>query len=294
MVAIALVYMIVSGLAALRGYKSPLFGAAGVILCIVLELPATALMPDASEDTRGVTAAVAAVACVLGLVLLLPRQNPRSAPKKSAVPYAALAVACLLLALAVATVWFFWMPAHAMLLLGAALLLSACLGCFRLHKQQSLPSVSEILRKDTRPPVLFLRSFESDSARVAGVLAEILPMFPVWMGTTFEETLAPAMQRLGPFVALGNPEDYLPSPGAAKAYQDDDAWQEFVLDLLRRAGVIIIQEGVTPGLRWELSQVRQHCSSADVFFVTPDKTFARRGWSEFARLLQETGFRVPS
>jgi len=296
MVTITLVYMVVSGLVGLRGYKSPLFGAVGVVLSIVFQFPVAAWMHGASEDTRGVTAAVAAAACVFGFVLLLPRRNPRVAPKKSPVPYGALAVACLALALALAALFFFWMPTgelSSLLLLGSLLFLSAGLGCCRLRNQQNLPSVAETLRKDPRPPVLYLRSFESDSARVTGALAEILPMFPVWMGETFEEALAPAVNRFGPFVALGNPVDYLPTRGAVKAYQKDDAWQEFVLDLLRRAGVVILQEGATPGLRWELTQVRQRCSPSDVFLVTPDKSFARGGWDGFAKLLRETGWRVP-
>ncbi len=297
MVTLVLIYALIAGVASLRGYKSPLFGACGIILYIILQFPAAAMMPDSSEWTQCIAAAIASVAFMSGLIFLLPTKDPRSEPKESAVPYAVIGVISLIGAFAVAGLWFIAMAhgaGHSTILLGAALLLTGALACFRLHNQQMRPPASQILHQDPRPPVLFLRSFQSDAARVKPWGSGMLPMYPQWMGKSFEEFLAPAMREAGPFIGLGDPEDYLPSLGASKVYQRDDTWQDTVLDFLRRAGLVILLEGDTPGLRWELGQVRQCCSPRSVFLVTPTKKFPRTSWKDFAKLLRETGFEVPS
>src|SRR5262249_55024378 len=156
-----------------------------IVLYIILQFPAAAMMPDASEWTQCIVAAIASAACISGLVLLLPAKNPRAEPKESPVPYAAIGVVCLLLAFAVAGFWFFAMTqgaSNTVFLLGAGLLLTGALACFRLHKQQTQRSATEILQHDTRPPVLFLRSFQSDAARVKPWGSGMLPMYPEWMG----------------------------------------------------------------------------------------------------------------
>jgi type IV secretory pathway VirB2 component (pilin) len=43
MVTLVLIYAIIAGVAALRGYKSPLFGACGIVLYIILQFPAAAI-----------------------------------------------------------------------------------------------------------------------------------------------------------------------------------------------------------------------------------------------------------
>lgn len=296
MVTLVLIYAVIAGVAELRGYKNPLFGAIGIVLYIILQFPAAEMMPDSSEWTQCIVAAIASVVCMVGLILVLPTKDARAEPKESGVPYAAIGVVCLLAAIGVAIFWFYIMNqgrAHTIIMMGAFLLLTAALACFRLHKQQSLPSASEILQTDKRPPVLFLRSFESDAARVQPWGSGMLPMYPEWMGKSFEEFLAPSIGKIGPFIGLGDPEDYLPTLGTNKVYQRDDTWQETVIQFLEQAGLVLILEGDSPGLSWELGQVRQRCSPRSVFLITPTKKFPRVGWQEFVELLKEAGFQVP-
>lgn len=118
-------------------------------------------------------------------------------------------------------------------------------------------------------------------------------MYPAWMRETFEEFLDPHLDKLGPFVAIGNPQDPLPTPGASKVYCGDDEWQQMVLHFLNRAGAVVLLEGSTQGLHWELSQVRRRCTPRRVFLVTPTSEFPRQGWAGFALLLQQAGFEVP-
>ena len=118
--------------------------------------------------------------------------------------------------------------------------------CFHLHKQQARPSAPELLRGDPRRPVLFLRSFQSDTARVKPVGLASLPLFPAILGQDVRGVPAPAMSKYGPFVGLGNPEDYLPSLCAAKVYQRDDSRRETVLGFLRRAPWLFCWKATRP------------------------------------------------
>jgi hypothetical protein len=298
MVTLFLIYAIISGAAGLRGYKSPLFGVAGIVLYFLFGFPAVRMMPDSSEYVQGIAAAVAAIGCVSFVVFQLPLRHPRAEPKESHIPYAFLGAVCLVLSCCLGASWIFFLIAGSaeanVLLLSAGLLLTGALACFRFHKQQTLPSASESLALDTRPPVLFLRSFQSDAERVKPWGSGMLPMYPDFLGKSFEEFLAPAMNKIGPFIALGNPDDYLPTLGASKVYERDDVWRATVLDYLERAKFVIVHEGSSAGLNWELGQIRKRCSPRAVFLVTPTRKFSRTSWGEFAKLLEGAGFEVPS
>jgi hypothetical protein len=297
MVALFLVYMIIAGVAASRGYRSPLFGASGVAGALILSALVSLPFPHLSDGVRDLGAAFVSTFAHCALVLDLPRKNPRASPKTSSVPYGLLGVGCLLLAFIVLGSWVLLMargidqyrmlPRVALVLVGLALVF------FLFRKQQRQLPGNVILEKDLRPPVLFLRSFKSDSAGSLSLARLLVPTQPGWMGKSFEQFLAPEMSQFGPFVALGNPDDYLPALGAAKVYQEDERWRETIFGLLPKAAITLLMEGDTAGLRWELKQVRQRCAPQSVFVVTPNRRFRRTGWGSFRALLEEAGFDVP-
>jgi hypothetical protein len=107
--------------------------------------------------------------------------------------------------------------------------------------------------------VLYLRSFTDDSSRAE---TEVL-MWPGPMGVilnltasrqTQEEQLAAALSAAGPVVALGRPGDRLPGLGACRMYVPDDGWRETIVDLLRRARLVVMVLGPGRNLEWELVQ----------------------------------------
>ena len=74
---------------------------------------------------------------------------------------------------------------------------------------------------------------------------------------SMDRTLGEIMQAdvetlMGPFTALGNPDDYLPAPGPAKIYRGHDTWRDMLVALATKAQAIIVVEGITEGLTWEL------------------------------------------
>jgi hypothetical protein len=107
-------------------------------------------------------------------------------------------------------------------------------------------SGADVMRHDSRAPVLYLRPFGAE----VDLSAE-------------ERTLKRIMDKeVGPLVAVGNPEDALPPLGAARSYERDFAgsgktWQVHVREMLLRSSLVFVVPGHTPGLGWEIAQCRE-------------------------------------
>jgi hypothetical protein len=93
-------------------------------------------------------------------------------------------------------------------------------------------TIEDATKSDARLVVLFLRPFAADEwpfvrdsrEQILGKSGDDRPVT-----FTFEEYLRDTFwKRIGPFVALGNPEDYLPRRGAVRTYAVDEGWYEYV------------------------------------------------------------------
>ena len=87
---------------------------------------------------------------------------------------------------------------------------------------------------------------------------------------TSEEVLARFFSRIGPVIAIGQPGELLPTPGAARMYLPDDQWQTAVEEELLNAQIVLVQPGVTDGVQWELEQIRQKCEPCRVLLCLVD------------------------
>ena len=118
-------------------------------------------------------------------------------------------------------------------------------------------SADEVLRRDPRAPVLYLRSFADDGA------AAFERAQPGWRGrwqrrlefATPEQELADLLDSVGPLVAIGKPGESLPELGAARLYVGHDRWQVEVLQLIGRSALVVLRLGESAGVLWELEQV---------------------------------------
>jgi len=167
-----------------------------------------------------------------------------------------------------------------------------------LKKRTKLVSVEELLEKDHRPPVLFLRSFETESKRVQIPFRNFFSStFRNMIGYTFDEYLERDItKKIGPFIALGRPGDYLPMPGAARSYVHDENWQETIANYCEKASAIIFLESLTEGAKWELEHIRSRIGYKKLVVVTFPKKFKynRKSWPHFYEILNKTGIHVPS
>jgi hypothetical protein len=113
-----------------------------------------------------------------------------------------------------------------------------------------------MLAEDARPPIVYLRPFDTDSAEVSWSWSSRLRISPTaGVEKTYEERLARTLRKIGPFVAVGDPTEGLPLLGAARVYAADEDWQETVGELTARAGVVLVHAGESEGLAWEVRRV---------------------------------------
>lgn len=121
---------------------------------------------------------------------------------------------------------------------------------------------------DRRPPVLLLRSFDDDMMVVKearGSKSTDLHR----KGMTFERVVQDQLSPFGPFVAIGRPEEPLSPLGAARDYVPDAVWQDQVQQRIRDAAIVVLIIGMSQGLAWELSRLRDLAQLHKVILLFP-------------------------
>ncbi|NEB03967.1 hypothetical protein [Streptomyces sp. SID13726] len=150
-----------------------------------------------------------------------------------------------------------------------------------MRRRSELPTADQTLSEDPRPPVLFLRTFGRESVyfsrkelpeglnraqRTARRLTE--DRFEAFQ--TVEKFLSRELNdRVGPFVALGDPADRVPREGASRNWGEDGTWEQVFLDLMPRSRCIVVAVHVSEGLAWELARVREADRQRRLFMFTP-------------------------
>jgi len=189
-----------------------------------------------------------------------------------------------------------------------------------LKRRSAHALTDEALDNDPRPPVLYLRPFTQDSA-VLSSGPRIFNLFNPfswgkvlrWRGLlsswaafwtfkwTFEQLLESNTRALGPLVAIGQPGSP-PILGAHNLFVGEE-WQDRVADLSRRAQLVVLAAGDTPGILWEVNFMLKHLDpSKCIIYVENGRYRAwwplwRKGsrgklWKQFRALSREL-FPVP-
>jgi hypothetical protein len=175
-------------------------------------------------------------------------------------------------------------------------------GSAGLARRSRSRTLEEVVAEDRRPAVVYLRAFDGEEAPFASVKTEdcrawgipVANPIVLRQSATLEQFLGPAVNRyLGPFVALGDPNDYLPPEGAARVYLGDDHWKEVFEELARASACLLLAVGRSDNLRWELESMRRWNLQHKLFVVTSPPAawrwtarFGRRAteqqWTAFA------------
>jgi tetratricopeptide (TPR) repeat protein len=175
---------------------------------------------------------------------------------------------------------------------------------------------------DTRPPILYLRSFLDDRKQTLvaysrwAVAAHVLP--PSVMPTpwnyilrfspvrvirvllnqcvdTSEEQIGLFMRRLGPFVAIGQPGDTFAAPGAARMYVTNEEWKGVVDSYLEESKYIVLQPAGTEGVWWEVERVLKKVPLQKILFCMVNFHLHQNDYEAFhLRILPLLGQSVPS
>ncbi|MFC5834409.1 hypothetical protein [Nonomuraea insulae] len=135
----------------------------------------------------------------------------------------------------------------------------------------------EVLKSDDRPHFLYLRNFGDDAMTVpVSGLARRGPwqILTGWVNPTrtarFEETLARALSRYGPVIAVDPPGSRLPKLGAAKTTLPHNDWQNQVEKWAANAYGVVVSgtpAEINPGLKWELQMIAEHLPHDRILLV---------------------------
>ena len=129
---------------------------------------------------------------------------------------------------------------------------------------------------DSRPPVLYLRSFGDDRLQLWTATlgrASFIERFSPSRSDTFEEVLVRHLSSRGPVIALNPPFTTLPPLGAARATLDSADWQSTVATWMDQAAQIIFvapPERTTQGLLWEMRAIANAEYWDKTLVVVPD------------------------
>lgn len=148
------------------------------------------------------------------------------------------------------------------------------------RQMRALPA-AELLRRDPRPPVLFLRSFDDDD--LIDPTPRMVPMGD-WFPRRYEESLAKALRAVGPMIAIGRPGEKLALLGAGRVFVPDHAWQAAVEHLSATAAAVVLMVGRSKGVWWEIeSSLRLVPLQRLLFFFPYVEEAARRRslWQRF-------------
>ena len=141
----------------------------------------------------------------------------------------------------------------------------------RARKEAMLPG-SELVKKDSRRIVLYLRSFHDDRkiklrarATDGRILLERL------VKISFEELVTNHLWGFGPVLAIGDPSTrgHAAPLGAARDYVADAGWQETATQLMGQSSMIVAIAGATQGLAWEIGRIVEHGFLAKFVFLLP-------------------------
>ncbi len=155
-----------------------------------------------------------------------------------------------------------------------------------------VPSAREVLERDPRPPVLFLRSFGEDKPLVYDII-------PAGEGVTTtitakaDDFLLP-LNAIGPLVTIAEPNWAarfgLHRHGAYRDFVGADDWQARVQELLDQAGMVVLAIGDTPGVEWEIAEVQRRIGPESLLLYLPPRpasAFTRKGRAKIERPIYE-------
>ena len=184
-----------------------------------------------------------------------------------------------------ATALWFWFSGRPFPLVVRTLWLAGVLiafGTYLVRRGQAIANqrvLERVLADDPRSPVLYLRAFNRESQGFAvGDASKYGAYVEGWQRVAiagqrvevpFEQYFHHSIEtRLGLFVALGSPEDYVPPHGAVRHYASDETWQPELTRLAKQARCIIAEVNTAGNLHWEFEHRRSKGYQKKLFFFS--------------------------
>jgi hypothetical protein len=163
----------------------------------------------------------------------------------------------------------------------------------------------QLMLRDARPPVLYLRSFGDDRLKLLTATLgrpSLIERFTLRRYDAFEEILVRHLSHHGPVIALNPPGTKLAPLGAARETIDSADWQSVIAGWMARSAMIafVAPPGqVTKGLHWELETVSANRNWHKTLIVVPpvppeDLQRRWRGFLDGCARLWPSSFPLPA
>lgn len=142
--------------------------------------------------------------------------------------------------------------------------------------RRSLSSIEKIgsINIEDEKYIIFLRDFKIDKIKARPKNVK-LNFFDSVLGINVEQYLEKYLPKHIVFIALGSPNDYIPTLGAKKIYLPDKEWKDYAANYIQNATLIVILEGISEGLQWELSYIRENILPNQVKIISLPKEFKK-------------------
>lgn len=168
---------------------------------------------------------------------------------------------------------------------------------YQLHtaaRRRAALDAATVRAQDTRPWLLYLRSFADDDVRVFAHGSPRRSFFErvLRRRERLEGVLAWHLWRFGPVIGVGQPSERLPRLGSARVYLSDIEWQEQMAERIAAARAIVVVLGRTEGLAWELETIERLGAGDRTIIVVPplDRREIERRWEAFNDIAMRVGW----
>jgi hypothetical protein len=148
----------------------------------------------------------------------------------------------------------------------------------RRSKKHSVLRGEAVLQNDTRPPVVYLRSFKGEELESSSLyrFKNLASPDKTWLAATVpnnsvqeQDALGYVFRKIGPYIALGRPGEELPELGSSKLYASNAEWQETIRRFFDHSKLVVFRAGITDSLKWELAEIVHTLDPRKVLMILP-------------------------
>lgn len=116
----------------------------------------------------------------------------------------------------------------------------------------------------TIPPILFLRSFELNKTSVS------LKTFDEYLSSNF-------LMSNQPVISLADPDEAFAN-GTIKFQAEDNYWKEAIVEIFKHCRAVIMFEGKSDGLNWEIDNIKKYIPYNRFFVAIPPEDYRISAW----------------
>jgi len=157
----------------------------------------------------------------------------------------------------------FGMNLFVLLIIYIAIVLLAIVSIFRQQKKKNNGITLSKITTSTSP-ILFLRSFELNKSTLSSL--------------SFDEHLCNGFPiKDQPVISLADP-DVAFAEGTIKIQAEDSSWKDAIIKLFERSKAVIMFEGKSDGLNWEIDNIKKYVPYNRFFIATPPDDYRTVAW----------------